>query len=265
MVWRVCSWWSCDHAVVGHGGAFDGLTPAGSVEHARWVVGTLIAGTGVAAIVPTGFDAYARILHPLPDGQRWVNVAPDFLGTGEEPYDYPYADPLLAVEGDPGAETVDALADALAPTTPGRCHFGLWDGWGWLHAGSVVVSHASADAGSEAERARDEVQRRHERSMSGVRSFVEACPLSDDVGGGRPMRLFDGPIESVAAIGHDAFGNGSLSRQGPQWWWPFDRTWFIATEIDYPWTYLAGPEPLVRGVLDSLPAESIRIPPHARW
>jgi hypothetical protein len=79
------------------------------------------------------------------------------------------------------------------------------------------------------------------------------------------MRVFDGPIESVRAIGHDPFGDGSFSAQSPQWWWPSDRTWFVATEIDYPWTYLAGSELLLADVLASLPAESARITPDARW
>jgi hypothetical protein len=241
------------------------MAAADSVEHARWVVDSLIAGTGVAAIVPTGFAAYVRILHPLPDGERWEDVAPCFLGSGEEPYDYPYAEPLLAVEGDLGPGTVDALAASLAPSAQGQCHFGLWDGWGWMHAGSMVVSYASADGSPAAARAQEEWQQRHDRSMSSVHSFIEACPLSDDVGGGRPMRLFDGPIESVRAIGHDPFSDGSFGRQSPQWWWPFDRTWFVATEIDYPWTYLAGSEPLVADVLASLPVESARIAPDARW
>lgn len=228
------------------------------------MVDAVTAGTGVVAIVPTGFEAYARILHPLLDGQRWDDEAPLCLGSGDEPYDYPYADPLLAVEGDLGAETVDALVTALAPSTRGQCHFGLWDGWGWLHPGGVVY-YAPADGSLVGARAQEELQQHYDRSMSGVHSFIGACALSDDVGGGRPMRLFDGSIESVRAIGHDAFGDGSLSRQCPQWWWPSDRTWFVATEIDYPWTYLAGSELLVNDVLASLPAESARIAPDARW
>jgi hypothetical protein len=142
---------------------------------------------------------------------------------------------------------------------------GPWDGWGWSHPGSVVVSYAGA-GGPEAERARDELQRRHDEGMRRVYSFVRACPLSEDVGGGRPMLLFDGPIGAVGSVGHDAFGEGVLSRQGPQWWWPADRSWFVATEIEVPWTYLAGTAPLVDRVLAALPlVEAVRIGPGARW
>lgn len=240
------------------------MTPAVGVDHARWVVDALIAGSGVAAIVPTGFEAHARILHPLAVNRRWADVAPLFLGAGDEAYDYPYEYALIEVEGNLAPQAADALAAALAPSTPGWCHFGLWDGWGWTHAGASGVYFSSADDGPAAARALEDLQERHERSMRRAHSFVAACPLSDDVGGGRPMRLFDGPLQAVGTIGYDPFGDGSFTRQSPQWWWPSDRTWFVATEIDYPWTYLAGPERLVAEVLASLPAESARTP-DARW
>ncbi|HEY8544065.1 MAG TPA: hypothetical protein VIL36_03425, partial [Acidimicrobiales bacterium] len=238
-------------------------------EHARWVVEALVHGDGVTGIVPGGFEAYARILHPLADGQRWADVAPMFLGPGDASYDWPYADPLLAVEGNLGEEAVDALADALTPWAPDGCHFGLWDGWGWLHAGSSLVFVAvETDDGEDSEtvaRAQAEAERHHDEATRGVWSFVEPCPLTDDVGGGRPMLLFDGPIGAVRTIGYHLVDNAPLSRQSPQWWWPPDRSWFVATEIDYPWTYLAGPEALVGEVLAALPTESTRISPTARW
>jgi hypothetical protein len=235
---------------------FEGMVPAAGVDHARWVVDALVGGRGVAAVVPGGFEACARILHPLPDGERWRDVAPSFLAAGDEPYEYPYAEPLFAVEGDLGPAAVDALATVLAPSTGGgRGHFGLWDGWGWLHPGAAVVLSS----------ARDEAQQRHDRAMLPVHTFAGTCPVADDIGGGRSMLLLDGPLESVGSIGYDPFGDGSFTRRSPQWWWPPDRTWFVATEIDFPWTYLAGPEPLVDAAVAALPTESTRITTTARW
>jgi hypothetical protein len=59
------------------------MTPAAGVDLERWVVDSVIAGTGVAAIVPLSdrFEAYGRILYPFPDDQRWDDMAPFFLGT----------------------------------------------------------------------------------------------------------------------------------------------------------------------------------------
>jgi hypothetical protein len=52
------------------------------------------------------------------------------------------------------------------------------------------------------------------------------------------MLLFHGPIEAVASIGSVTLVSDALHRRGPQWWWPDDRAWFVATEIDHPWSYV---------------------------
>jgi hypothetical protein len=222
--------------------------------------------TGVTSVVPGGFAAYARVLHPLPDGERWADVAPAFLGPGAEPYEYPLAEQLVAVEGSLDEGAVDALAAVLAPASPpGPCHFGLWDGWGWEHPGAVGLYVVSVDGGPGDARATAEWRRRWAEQMRRVWSFVDACPRSADAGVGRSMLLFDGPLAAVAAIGHDAFGDGDLSRQSPQWWWPADRSWFVATEIDVPWTYVAGPQALVDTVLALPGVDAVPVSPSARW
>jgi hypothetical protein len=37
--------------------------------------------------------------------------------------------------------------------------------------------------------------------------------------------------------------------QSPNIWWPDDRAWFVATEVDYAWTYVAGPRRLADALL----------------
>ena len=40
--------------------------------------------------------------------------------------------------------------------------------------------------------------------------------------------------------------------QSPNLWWPEDRAWFVATEIDYAWTYIGGsPVPIEALVVDA--------------
>jgi len=71
--------------------------------------------------------------------------------------------------------------------------------------------------------------------------------------GGRDMGLFDGPVVAVAVIGRPSIpaafqDEPTLDRRSPQWWWPTDRAWFVASEIDDPWTYIAGPAALLDAV-----------------
>ncbi len=37
--------------------------------------------------------------------------------------------------------------------------------------------------------------------------------------------------------------------QSPNLWWPEDKAWSVATEIDYAWTYVGGSERLIEALL----------------
>ena len=125
---------------------FRGLTPAGGREHATWVVDAMAGREGVDLVVPQGFDAYARVHHRIHNGERWADLAPEYLTRGLEMYEYP-GSTLEFIDGDGNldAADVDALVPMLAAetVTPDRCHYALWDGWGWVHRGDHrVVSGA---------------------------------------------------------------------------------------------------------------------------
>ena len=250
---------------------FEGMSPAQGVDHAQWVIGSMQGQDGVALVVPAGFDAYARVMHPLDGGRRWSTVAPAYLERGANRYQYPFPDEVSWTEGDMGAALVDVLLDVLGTATGShqQCHYALWEGWGDLHAGSHSTLYSVGDdLGPLAAWWR----RRAVRRMRALQSRAEA-PLYEFVGacavqpwwGGRGMLLFDGPIDAVAAIGTpDPFGSG-LRRRGPQWWWPVDRRWFVATEIDYPWTYVAGPRLLVAAVIQHADVEAVPVQHDDAW
>lgn len=248
---------------------FDGLQPAPDARHAEWVAAALDGKEGVVRVVPGGYEAYARLLHPLAEGRPWADAAPAYLAGGSEAYPYPFPAPVAQVEGDPGPALIDALAPVLAASTatPQRCHYGLWVGWGELSAGSVAPLSARSrsiagrwQAAREAGRAR----RTPGTPTGALAAFVAACPVLPGWGG-RDLLLFDGPAEGVASVGWAAPGDGRLRRRGPQWWWPDDRRWFVATEIDFPWTYLAGPAALVGEVVASPAFEAVRLEEPGRW
>jgi hypothetical protein len=67
--------------------------------------------------------------------------------------------------------------------------------------------------------------------------------------------LYAGPVEAVAAL-----APMSDMDQTPCLWWPDDRAWCVASNIDLPWTYVGGPAGLIERILDdgrieALPAE----------
>src|SRR5215211_5224880 len=136
------------------------LHPSADVTAADWLESRLRRfGSAVAAVVPDGFPAYVRILHPArgPDGRpvRWAEVAAwsgrtvhrlaqfhaisrpaASAPTGPVPWDG--EDPP---EGNLPAGLLRILCATLAEhtSTPRSCWFCLWDGYGWLHGSPSIA------------------------------------------------------------------------------------------------------------------------------
>ena len=174
--------------------------------------------------MPTGFAAYARILHPAFTRERevrWSEVAawsgkvihpevqfhalvPSLNEIGTEPFVFP---PRVGVMPE---TQVRALVDLMSRHTASRdkCWFCLWDGYG-----NVELKQAAA--------------------------LVTPNPQ-------RSYLLFSGPIEKAA---------GWLD--GPNIWWPDDRAWCVASEIDLPYSYVGGTKDLVEEILGDPALEAL--------
>ena len=211
------------------------LRPSAEVAAADWLAPRLRPfGSAVAAVVPDGFPAYARLPHPggPPDGEEPEagNLPPARLGL------------LTAVLG-------------RHTGTPGACWFCLWDGYGWLH-GSPAVGLLTR---------RGPFTR---RGLSARRSHAPPIPpaLPPEVLGGPRVRLpgreyllFTGPLAATPELGWN--GPGGFFPQSPNLFWPEDRAWCVATEIDLPYTLVAGSEPLVGELLADPRLDARRVGP----
>ena len=96
--------------------------------------------------------------------------------------------------------------------------------------------------------------------------FVEHCPVRR-WWGGREFWLFDGAIGGVASIGSVSTfqeDRHTIVRRSPQWWWPDDRAWFVATEIDDSWTYVGGTSELI-DTIEALDLETVRVTLDDAW
>ena len=47
--------------------------------------------------------------------------------------------------------------------------------------------------------------------------------------------------------------------QSPNLWWPADRAWIVASEIDHTWTYIGGTAALIRSILDHTDLEALPV------
>ena len=77
----------------------------------------------------------------------------------------------------------------------------------------------------------------------------------------RRYHVFAGP----AAGARTSFASRPFGHQSANLWWPGDRTWCVATEVDLPWTYVGGPRALIRALVADPRLESFQTVATAPW
>jgi hypothetical protein len=118
---------------------------------------------------------------------------------------------------------VDLLRERTS--TPEQCWFCIWDGFGHVDHGGQARVHLPQ----------------------------------------RSYALYGGPIEmALASLEPPRFGEDddeewtdARNHQSPNLWWPEDRSWFVATEIDFAWTYVGGTEATINVILDAEGLEAL--------
>jgi hypothetical protein len=201
-------------------------------------------------VVPSGFEAYARILHPvqLPSGEaplvRWADVS-KWSGVALHPrvqwhevalpQVIPPAEPPWRSQGPrPGSlylpDTEDLVENMVPYTpTPQECCFCVWSGYG----GGVTVRVPSGSGTVTLPR------------RSRPPRIVE-LPW-------REYELFEGPLAGALTF---ELSSGNR-HQSANLWWPTDHSWCVASEIDLPWTYVGGSKELIGHLLADERLETI--------
>lgn len=219
-------------------GRMPALRPLTDTSAADWVVQGIAGrfGYDVASVVPPVFEGYARLQHPFHADQQPVDVS-----------------------GSLADDTLDALVAALArhTTTPERCYFCLWDGFGGIHGSpSVAVWSDGWSAGGMPARSwRRLVRRRGRRYVAIPPAF--APDVMDGPRVKLPNReylLFEGPLADAGQWGAADLLPGMARHpiNSPNLFWPADRAWLVATEIDLPATYIGGTEASTSELVDTL-------------
>jgi len=218
-------------------------------DEAAWIAPRLrhFDSHTTTSVVPGGFESYARLLHPGtrrdatggPPEVRWAEVSA-WSGVpmskdvqfhqiafprSEQPTPPPW-------DGEPACGTL-TLGDATTlvgilkrhTSTPSRCWFGVWDGYGGWE---------SRDTGGPPR-------------PGGEMPKVELP--------GRSYLLYQGPIEGALALSAPSF-------QTPNLWWPSDRSWCVASEIDLDWTYVGGATALIQDLLHDRSLEAVPVEPN---
>lgn len=267
----------------------EGLSLELDVSPAEWIDDALLAprqpgdGVLVGEILPTGFEAYARILHPAIRrvGDRYEPISWAELAHERGKIIHPEVQ-LKAVLGDefrdgpPWGELPEEgslpedLRDPLVAIlrsftgTANRCWFCIWEGYGLWFGGSpfVLMPRARMRAWLK----RRAMERDARRRAGQERKALEKIPKVDMMVQGperipqRSYFLFSGSVDAVPGL-----KIGGISSQSPNYWWPDDRAWIVASELDAPSTYVGGSDRLVQAILANGDLEAVRSNPRHRF
>ncbi len=150
------------------------------------------------------------------------------------------------------AHLCHALADHTA--TPERCFFCLWEGWGWIHGGPVRPAVARrSGAGAAPVSSGDPIA----LAFSAEELKRPRLRLPN-----RDYLLLAGSLEAALQIG-DWYGPAAFAfaSQSPNLFWPTDRAWCVASEIDFDSTLVGGTIELVDAILQAPEFDSWRVQP----
>ncbi|MDQ2624211.1 MAG: hypothetical protein M3Y20_03520 [Actinomycetota bacterium] len=242
------------------------LTPADPAGGA-WIGPRLAElGSSLGAIVPRGFEAYVRILHPVQvDTAAWVSWADVAARAGttlealspwwrvagaRELHDQVEDEPE---EGNLPEHAFRVLVEHLAAESgwDAPCVSAVWHGWGHLHDSGKAMFAWRDDGSPIPEPPKPPVGPYSREVLEGPtlelparEYFTFACALA----------TADAPCR------YDQWRAGDLAGwQSPQLLWPLDRSWCVATEVDYDSTLVGGSLPLIEALHADPRFESFRV------
>jgi hypothetical protein len=195
------------------------VTAPADAAAASWIASRLGEFGTVGGLVPAGFDLY-------------LLVRPAGLADG-------------SIDDADQITTVASIAQRHT-TTPDLIWFAIWEGYGWATSTTLyrVSGHRLPPWLVRARvrvLARVADRRRHRR----IRRSLERVPRFDLPN--RRYHLVHGPLHAAANISEP--GTGRI--QVPDLWWPDDRRWFVATDTDLDWTYIAGSQAFIAEIIEA--------------
>lgn len=231
----------------------------------------------VGSLVPTGFEAYVRIFHsaegPDETSVPWAEIAAwsgkvmhphaEFeLLAGPRRRDeatghaFEYEREYEPRQGELTPDLVSALSEVLRRHTdsPDCCWFCIWEG-GWINGPGAIGVRIGTPPDVNAE-----IQRQWQAAWD-LPFGREALTTPRVRLPGRDYVLIEGPLDAIGEIGEsrDWQGQHYFDAHSPNLWWPDDRAWCVATDIDLDSTYVGGSAALIRDLLGDRRFEALDV------
>lgn len=210
-----------------------------------WIAPRLLpwrpSGVPVGAMVPTGYEAYVRVLHRMEDGRRWHDIATTNgrvlhpLAQWAHFFDSPHHPNMWPPEGHLPHQDHEALLTHLPAS--GDVTYAVWDGYPFWGGGFTEGRNPDQT------------------------TYVVPIPSRVPGGAGpslalpeRSYHLFRAPLAA-----HETWVEDQDMEQSANLVWPDDRGWCMATEIDWNFTLLGCNRMVADAVLGEPGLESFEV------
>ena len=212
----------------------DLVKAADTTASAEWIARARRGSLGtVGSLVPNEYASFVRVYAPPPIPEDWWATYRDLYGAVAE-------------------------VGARHTSQPERAWFAVWEGHGFDTATSHVAwleppadEAERRDREEHRARVRDEGRRRNTaiRAQLGV---VPRFAVPD-----RTYYLMEGSVEAAVGLRDPSSGQW----RNPDLYWPDDRRWFVATDVDFWSLYIGGDDDFITELTRSVvtPTEIVEL------
>jgi hypothetical protein len=204
----------------------DRVAPAVGVAPAEWIAEACRgAEWTVGSLVPNQYPVVLHVHAPDPSAEDWWSAYRQLF------------------------ETIASIGERHT-ATPNRAWFAVWEGHGFESRTTLTAWRGPLDETTRAalEQERSRLRAEDERRNAAVRAALRQLPRFDLPD--RTYYLLAGPVAAVTWL-RDPGSSSDWCR--PDLFWPDDRQWFVATDVDFWSLYVGGDDEFIAELARHVP------------
>ncbi len=244
-----------------------------------WLRGLDPSYDRVDALMPARYEAYARVFHPARQGGRPVSWGALARQHGRVVHGQMRFSAISRWPGRTVADDVEApppslplpearrLVELLRPATdtPESCWFCRWADQRWVQDAGVAERVILPSGGRDYLLHSGPIELALEPAPALIEDDGGLTQTEDEyVASRRDLTPAEMELELAAwrAARNRRRSNAAVSpvvsvHEVPTFWWPEDRRWFVATEVNLASTFIGGPGSLVQQLIDDPSLEAL--------
>ncbi len=202
----------------------DSVRPADGIGSAEWIASARDGAPGtVGGLVPNRYESLLRVYPPAECEDWWT----------------PYRDLFATV----------AKVGQRHTATPDQAWFAIWEGHGFDNVTTQIAHRGPLDddAKRTLELRRAALRAENHRRTADILAGLAQVPRFELPN--RAYYLVEGPVTAVTQLRYPDMDRW----RNPDLFWPDDRRWFVATDVDFWSLYIGGDHDLITELAAGVP------------